>query len=201
LQTSSKKQYHNLTIEESLEKLVTTRKGISQDEAKSRIENYGLNEIVEKPHITTFEILINQFKSILILILLLAATISGIILKEYTDMIVILVIVILNSIIGFFQEYRAEKAVEALKKMVSPNSKVIRDGEIREIPASNIVPGDILVIEEGDRIPADGRLIEVNSLKIDESPLTGESTSITKKIDPILGETSPLQECQPSSAI
>ncbi len=184
------KDYHNLSIEETLRRLNSNENGISQTEVESRIKKYGLNELVEKEHITPFEIFINQFKSILILILIIAALVSGFILQEYTDMIVILIIVVLNSIIGFVQEYRAEKAVGALKKMVSRNSKVLRGGEIREISSSNLVPGDILFIQEGDRIPADGRLIEVNRLKIDESPLTGESTSITKKIDAIEGEVS-----------
>lgn len=187
---TQEKKYYTLSIEETLKRLNSSESGITQTDAESRIKKYGLNELVEKKQITPFEIFINQFKSVLILILLVAAGVSGFILQEYTDMIVILVIVVLNSVIGFVQEYRAEKAVEALKKMVSPNSRVLREGEVREISASNIVPGDILVIQEGDRIPADGRLIEVNSLKIDESPLTGESTSITKKIEPIEGEVS-----------
>ena len=182
------RQFYNLTEKEALLYLDTKKDGISQAEAEYRIKKYGLNELVEQEHITTYEIFFNQFKSILILILLLAALVSGFILKEYTDMAVIFVIIILNSIIGFIQEYRAEKAVEALTKMVSPNSRVVREGKIREVAASNIVPGDILVIEEGDRIPADGRVIEANSLKIDESPLTGESTSITKKVDALEGE-------------
>ncbi len=184
------KKYYNLSKEEVLATLNSNENGISQAEADSRLKTYGLNELIEKKHVTPLEIFINQFKSILILILLVAAGVSGFILQEYTDMIVILFIVVLNSIIGFVQEYRAEKAVEALKKMVSLNSRVLRGGEVREISASSIVPGDILVIQEGDKIPADGRLIEINSLKIDESPLTGESTSITKKIEPIEGEVS-----------
>ncbi|NIU84087.1 MAG: HAD-IC family P-type ATPase, partial [Candidatus Korarchaeota archaeon] len=184
------KDYYNLSIEETLRRLNSNENGISQTEVESRIKKFGLNELVEKERISPLGIFINQFKSILILILIIAALVSGFILQEYTDMIVILIIVVLNSIIGFVQEYRAEKAVGALKKMVSRNSKVLRGGEIREISSSNLVPGDILFIQEGDRIPADGRLIEINRLKIDESPLTGESTSITKKIDAIEGEVS-----------
>jgi Ca2+-transporting ATPase len=190
LEDTQKTQYFRLSINETLKNVNSSTNGITQVEAEIRLKKYGLNELVEKEQITQFQIFINQFKSILILILLLAAGVSGFILQEYTDMIVILIIVILNSIIGFIQEYRAEKAVEALKKMVSRNSQVIRSGESKEISASNLVPGDILVIQEGDRIPADGRLIEVNSLKIDESPLTGESTSITKKTDVILEDVS-----------
>jgi Ca2+-transporting ATPase len=175
-------------VEETLKSLDSDNRGISESEVELRLTKYGLNELIEKKKTTSLEIFINQFKSVLILILILAAGTSGFILHEYTDMAVILVIVILNSIIGFIQEYRAEQAVEALVKMVSLSCRVVREGEIKEVSASNIVPGDILVIHEGDRIPADGRLIEANSLKIDESPLTGESSSITKKIDKIEGE-------------
>lgn len=185
--------FYKLSVEEALKSLDSDISGISESEAESRQKKYGLNELTEKKHITPLEIFINQFKSVLILILIVAAGISGFILHEYTDMAVILVIVILNSIIGFIQEYRAEQAVEALKKMVSQHCKVRREGEIKEVSANKVVPGDILVIQEGDRIPADGRLIEAISLKIDESPLTGESSSITKKIDKI-EEKAPLDQ-------
>jgi Ca2+-transporting ATPase len=175
-------------VEETLKSLDADKRGISESEAELRLKKNGFNELTEKKQITSLELFINQFKSVLILILILAAGTSGFILHEYTDMAVILVIIILNSIIGFIQEYRAEQAVEALKKMVSPQCKVVREGEIKEVSATKVVPGDILVIQEGDRIPADGRLIEANSLKIDESPLTGESSSITKKVNKIEGE-------------
>lgn len=177
------RDYHSFSVEETFTLLNTDENGISDSEAESRLKKYGLNELVEEKKTTPLEIFINQFKSILIVILVIAAGISGLILHEYTDMAVILIIVVLNSIIGFFQEYRAEKAVEALKKMVSPTCRVIRDGAIKEITASTVVPGDILVIQDGDRIPADGRLIEAYNLKIDESPLTGESSTVTKNTE------------------
>lgn len=177
------REYHSLSVEETLAELFTSEKGISNSEAETRLGKYGLNELVEEKKTTPLEIFINQFKSVLIVILVIAAGISGLILHEYLDMAVILIIVILNAIIGFIQEYRAEQAVEALKKMVSPSCRVIRDGALKEIAANLVVPGDILVIQDGDRIPADGRLIEAVNLKIDESPLTGESSTVTKKTE------------------
>ncbi|TFH19248.1 cation-translocating P-type ATPase [Candidatus Bathyarchaeota archaeon] len=191
--SKNENNYYNLTIEETFNRLNTSESGVSDDEAKSRLEAYGLNELVEEKKTTPFEIFLSQFKSILIVILVIAAGISGLILHEYTDMAVILVIVILNAVIGFVQEYRAEKAVEALKKMVSPSSRVIRGGAMKEIPANMVVPGDILVIQDGDRIPADARLIDANSLKMDESPLTGESSAVTKKTEK-LDENTPLAQ-------
>ena len=180
---------YKLSIPDTLALLETSLKGLTEAEAANRLREYGPNTLVEEKKTTPLEIFLNQFKSILILILIAAALVSGLILHEYTDMAVILVIVVVNSVIGFIQEYRAEQAVAALKKMVSPQCKVVREGEVRELPASNIVPGDILIINEGDRIPADGRVVEASSLKIDESPLTGESTTVSKKTETMEQET------------
>ena len=188
--------FYRCSTQETYQKLETREEGLTEDEAKKRYKKYGPNEIVEEKKTTALEIFVNQFKSILILILIAAAAVSGFILHEYTDMAVILIIVVLNSIIGFIQEYRAEQAVEALKQMVSPKCKVIRNDTIQEIPADRIVPGDILVIEEGDRIPADARLTNAVNLKIDESPLTGESTTVTKKPE-IIKEETPLAQRTP----
>jgi len=182
-------EYYKASITETINQLETSQTGLTQTEAEKRLQKHGPNELIEEKKTTPLEIFLDQVKSILILILIVAALISGLILHEYTDMAVILIIVVLNSIIGFIQEYRAEQAVEALKQMVSPHSKVIREGNTKDIPAREIVPGDILLICEGDRIPADGRLIEAISLKIDESPLTGESMTATKKTETITEET------------
>ena len=189
----NRQEFHRLSVEEAFKRLDSDRDGISENEAASRLKKHGLNELVEEEKTTPLEIFLNQFKSVLITILVLAAVVSGFILHEYTDMAVILVILVLNAIIGFVQEYRAEQAVEALKKMISPHCRVVRGGELREIPAKEVVPGDVLVISEGDRMPADGRLIEAANLKIDESPLTGESTTVTKKTER-LEEDAPLAQ-------
>ena len=187
--SSYDKSFYKSTIQETYEILKTNEEGLSETEAETRYQKYGANELIEEKKTTSIEIFLNQFKSILIVILIVAAIVSGFVLHEYIDMYVILVIVVLNAIIGFIQEYRAEQAVEALKQMVSLHCKVIREGAIIEVDARKIVPGDILVIEEGDKIPADARIFEAFNLKIDESPLTGESSTVTKKPDKIDGET------------
>ncbi|MFP3951483.1 MAG: cation-translocating P-type ATPase [Candidatus Bathyarchaeia archaeon] len=189
----SEENFYAEPLEETLDQLETSTEGLTGEEAIKRLEKHGLNELREEEKTTALDIFLNQFNSVLILILIIAAAISGFILKEYTDMAVILVIVVLNSVIGFVQEYRAEKAVDALKQMVSPTCEVIRDGFEQEIEAKKLVPGDIILIHEGDRIPADGRLIDAANLKIDEAPLTGESTTVTKKPG-ILEEDVPLAQ-------
>jgi Ca2+-transporting ATPase len=189
------KKYYSESLEDVYAQLETSVKGLSSEEAARRLAEYGLNELSEEEKTTAFDIFLNQFKSILILILLLAAAVSGLVLREYTDMGVILVIILLNSVIGFIQEYRAEQAVEALKKMVSPTCSVIRDGAEQEVDATKVVLGDIILLQDGDRVPADGRVIDAATLKIDESPLTGESTTVTKKPD-ILDDGVPLAQRQ-----
>ena len=131
--------------------------------------------------------LLSQFKSFLIIILLAAAVVSAL-LGEIADSIIILLIVILSGILGFFQEYRAENAIDALKQMAAPTARVVRDGRESIIPATKIVPGDIIFLQTGDGIPADSRLIEAINLKMDEASLTGESVSVQKKTDPLIEE-------------
>jgi len=175
--------YHALTNEEILFSLNTRRNGLSEEESQNRIKIYGENKLEEVKRSSIALLFLSQFKSVLIVILIVAALISGFILNEKLDMYVILVIVVMNAVIGFIQEYRAEKAVEALKKMVSPEAIVVRDSKERRIKAELVVPGDIVRISEGDRIPADGRLLQAINLRIDEAPLTGESTSVQKNTE------------------
>lgn len=189
----NEEKYYARSIEAVFDQLETGPEGLTEKEAENRLEKYGPNQLKEEKKTTAFEIFLNQFKSILILILIIAAAISGLVLKEYTDMTVILVIVVLNAAIGFVQEYRAEKAVEALKQMVSPSCNIIRDGLEKTVDATEVVPGDVVIIHDGDRIPADGRLLDAINLKIDEAPLTGESTTVTKKTG-VLDEDAPLAQ-------
>ena len=170
---------HSKTVEQVLKELKTTDKGLSQQEAEERLKQYGLNEIKEGKKISPWQIFINQFKSIVIWILIVATIISAF-LGEYIDAIVILAIIILIAVFGFFEEYRAEKAIEALKKLVSLNATVIRDGKKTEIDARHLVIGDIIVLETGDKVPADSRLIEVFNLQAQEAALTGESVPVSK---------------------
>ncbi|MDL5504094.1 MAG: HAD-IC family P-type ATPase, partial [Candidatus Methanoperedens sp.] len=132
--------------------------------------------------VSRLEMLLSQFKSFLIIILLAAAVVSAL-LGEIADSIIILLIVVLSGILGFFQEYRAQNAIDALKKMAAPTARVVRDGRESIIPAAKIVPGDIIFLQTGDGIPADSRLIEAINLETDEASLTGESVSVRKKTD------------------
>ena len=178
--------WHQLKIEEVFKQTNSEETGLSASEAKHRLHKVGPNELKEGKKKTIGGMLLMQFKDVMILILLAAAIISGII-GDVTDTIVILIIVVLNAIIGFFQEYRAEKAMEALKQMAIVQSQVIRDGHTITLPATELVPGDIVVLEAGNAVPADVRIIESNSLKIEEAALTGESVGVDK-INDVLEE-------------
>jgi Ca2+-transporting ATPase len=188
-----KNKWHALEPDTVLSLLDTSRNGLGEEEAKSRLEQYGLNELKEEKKTTPLEIFMNQFKSILIVILIVSAIVSAFIaLREgepFTDTFVILIIVVINAILGFIQEYRAERAVEALKKMVSPHVLVLRDGYEQSIESKSLVPGDIMLLEAGSRIAADSRLIEAAQLEVDEAALTGESQPVEKKISVIHAET------------
>ncbi|BDY12519.1 HAD-IC family P-type ATPase [Hydrogenimonas cancrithermarum] len=185
--------WHAEPVDALLQLLRTDPKnGLSVDEAKRRLETFGPNRIEAARQERWYKILLRQFTDVLILILLAAAAIAFAI-GEMGDAVTILAIVILNGILGFVQEFKAEKAIEALQKMLSPRCKVLRDGKEAEIDAAMLVPGDIVLLEIGDRVPADLRLIEVVNLKIDESALTGESVSVTKAVKAVL-KAAPLAE-------
>jgi Ca2+-transporting ATPase len=171
---------HRLSAESVLQMSETSRQqGLSAAEAARRLNEYGTNELVEKGRKKAWRILLAQVKEVMILILLAAVIISAA-LHEYIDAIVIFVIVVLNTILGFWQEFKAENAMAALKKMAVLNVRVRRDGAERQIPAKELVPGDILFIEAGNIVPADARLIDAANLKVQEAALTGESTSVEK---------------------
>jgi Ca2+-transporting ATPase len=183
--------YHLLLISEIKELLHTSSKGLDSAEAEEREKKYGKNELVEKKKISAFVLLMHQFKDVMVIILLLAAAISFAV-GDLKDAIVILIIVLLNAIIGFVQEYRAEKAMEALKKMSAFTATVRRGGNIVQLAASELVPGDIIILEAGMSVPADIRIMESHSLKIEEASLTGESNAVEKNTDKITIENSPL---------
>ncbi len=189
--------YHTKAPDEIFEILSTSDKGLSSDEVSRRIEHYGFNEIKEKKRKTIWEMFFNQFKDFLIILLIAAMIISFIIFlyeifiqhqdllhaTEWIDIIVIAAIIIANAVIGTKQEYSSEKSLEALKKLAAPHAKVIRNGEQVEIWSRELVPGDILLLNTGDKISADIRLIETINLKIEEASLTGESVSTKKNTD------------------
>ncbi|WP_018658950.1 cation-translocating P-type ATPase [Allofustis seminis] len=171
------------TSEEVLNALnVDKNKGLSSAEAKARLEQYGANELQTEEKISTLQKFINQFKDFMIIVLLVAAIISWTISGEFADAVVILIVVILNAVMGVFQENKAEEAINALRQMASPEAQVVRDGQIKIIKSGEIVPGDIVHFEAGDVVSADIRLVEANSLKIEEAALTGESVPVEKDV-------------------
>ena len=164
--------------------LNTSEKGLSAAEAGRRLDTYGPNELKKEKEISALEMFLNQFKSFLILVLI-AAVIMSFTLGELLDGTMILIIVVFNAAFGFVQEYRASKAIDALKKMTALHAVVLRDGLPEEIVSKEIVPGDIIIVEEGRQVPADARVIRSNDLYADESILTGESYPVLKESTPI----------------
>ena len=185
-------EYYIMKIEEILNKFDTTKDGIKSTTFNKRIKEYGYNKLKESKKTSKIIKFLNQFKDIMIFILLIASVVSFIMAKiqgeSYIDSIAIIAIVILNAILGFLEEAKADKAIESLKNLQVTKSKVRRDGKIKIINTENIVPGDILVLEAGDVVPADARIIWENSLKVNESSLTGESLPVKKDADDILKE-------------
>ncbi|BBB93017.1 MAG TPA: calcium-translocating P-type ATPase, SERCA-type [Methylomusa anaerophila] len=165
--------------------------GLSSAAVKNRLSKFGYNEIAEKSKEPWWKRFLSQFQDFMVLILLAATLISGF-LGEYADAITILAIVLLNALLGFFQEYRAEQSLNALKKLSAPTARVIRNGIIQQIPARELVPGDILVLEAGDKLAADGRLLSVHNLEVEEAALTGESLPVRKVADKKFSENAPL---------
>lgn len=180
-------QFYSVPEKEIFDQFGSGSEGLSTSKAAENLRKFGPNALLEKKKKPAWILFLGQFKDFMILILLAAAFLSGII-GELTDTLIILVIIILNAILGFVQEYRAEKAMEALKKMTETQSQVIREGKTQTLSSNELVPGDLLLLEAGNMVPADVRLIECFSLKIDESSLTGESVPIDKSTEPITQE-------------
>ena len=176
--------WHLLSVKAVLEKLQTSAGGLSKLEAQKRIQQFGPNELVDSRKAHPLKIFLKQFMNIMILAML-AGIIISFILQEYINAYVILVIIILNAIIGFSQEYHAEKAMAALKKIDAPMSRIIRNGEKHRIKSSMLVPGDIILLDAGTKVPADIRISESHSLQIEEASLTGESFPNDKKAEQI----------------
>lgn len=185
---TSQTQWHTLEISQLNQTLsVTPEQGLSDSEAKKRLTQYGKNELVEKGTTTPLELLIEQLTDPLVLILIGAAVISGF-LGEWKSVFAISAIVTVNAILGVSQEYRAEKAMAALKKMSAPSVRVRRNGSAVDVDPATLVPGDVVLLEAGSVIPADARLIEANSLLVQEASLTGESHAVEKNIKTLVGE-------------
>ncbi len=180
--------WHNLDVAEVLNRLGSDpRSGLSQDEVQQRLAKCGANELAGKKRASAWQLFLEQFKNFLIIILLVAVALSAV-LGEVADAIVIFVIVLFAAGLGFFQEYRAERAMEALKRMAAPVARVIRGGQEMVVPARELVPGDIVLLSTGDKVPADMRLVQAVNLRTEEAPLTGESTPVEKTVEPLEGK-------------
>ncbi|MGE5583750.1 MAG: cation-translocating P-type ATPase [Bacillota bacterium] len=163
------------------------RTGLTSAQVEARRAKFGYNELEAEPGKSIWQMFFDQFKEFLVILLFLAAIVSGF-LGEWIDSVVIMAIVVVNAFLGVFQEFRAEKSLAALKKLAAPMAKVLRDGHIQEIPARELTPGDVFIIEAGDFVPADGRLFETVNLKVEESALTGESVPVEKSAAVLHGE-------------
>lgn len=173
--------WHQLSLEDLFAALRTTSKGLNSEEVKLRRDTYGLNELTEKEKKPAWKLFLLQFKDVMIVILLLAAVIAGL-LGEIVDMAVIMLIVTLNAVIGFIQEYRAEKTMEALKKMSVVMAAVLRDDKMMMVPSPDLVPGDVIHLEAGASIPADIKILSAHQMQVNESALTGESLPVEKRL-------------------
>ena len=182
-----KEPWHNLSPDEALLALNSRRSGLTETEAKARLLQYGFNELKGKKKTPPILVFLQQFLSPLIYVLLVAAIIS-VIVEHFIDAGVILGVLLLNAVIGFVQETQAQRAMEALSQMAAPRARVRRDGNVKLLPGREIVPGDILILETGDRVPADARLVDLSNLRLNEAPLTGESMPVDKHTEALTGE-------------
>jgi len=183
--------WHALRAEAVLHKLDSSPLGLTSREAAERLSRFGPNELVQTVRVSPLRILLSQFVDVLVIVLIIAAIISatlGLLQGETADLydaVLIVVIVIMNAIFGFVQEYRAERSLEALKSLAAPKAHILREGGIVAVPSRELVPGDVVVLAAGDRVPADARLFEVASLRVNEAPLTGESLPVSKAVEPL----------------
>ena len=187
-------EWYQVSASEAAQRLgVDPTTGLSSEEAATRFQHYGPNRLKEVPPRSRWLLLADQFKGVLILVLIGAAVLAAAI-GDLTDAGVILIVVVINAVLGFSQEYRAEQSLAALKKMLAPTAEVRRDGRTMILSADELVPGDIVLLGAGDRVPADGRVIAAISFEVDESSLTGESRTVGKQVDSLGGQDIPLAE-------
>ncbi len=185
-------KWHQLSDEELRNTLgVSPQEGLTDEAVTEKRKVAGSNELSEGKRISPITLLLNQFKDFMVLVLMGATLVSGL-LGEYLDAVTIVAIIVLNAILGFVQEFRAERSLRALKQLSAPAAKVLRSGQEIQVAAKLLVPGDIVLVESGDRIPADVRWLETNSLDVEESALTGESVPVSKHCMPIAADDVPL---------
>lgn len=190
--------WHTISLGETVKKLNTDlNTGLSEEQVKKARERSGENKLTESKRESIFIKFIKQFNDFMIIILIVAAVLSAIMAYmegtgDYLDSVIIIFIVVLNAIMGVVQEAKAEKSLDALKKMSAPTAKVKRDGIIKEVPSTEVVPGDYIIIETGSYIPADSRLVKSYNLKVEESALTGETVPVLKDEKAVLKENIPI---------
>ena len=182
-------EFYQLSAEEVKQQVNGTLSPLTEEQVRVHQEKYGSNELAEGKKKTTIQIFLEQFKDFLVIILIFAAIVSGF-LGDAESAIVILAVITVNAILGTVQTLKAEQSLESLKKLSGPEAKVLRSGQIIQVPSAEVTVGDIVMLDAGDYIPADGRIIECASLKVDESALTGESLGVEKNTDIICGEVS-----------
>jgi Ca2+-transporting ATPase len=185
------KNWHSLAVKDCLGLLDASRDGLTHEQIVARQEKYGANALIEGKKVSLMTIFFNQFRDFMIIVLIAATLISGL-LGEYTDAITIIAIIVLNGILGFVQEVKAEKSLAALKELTAPMARVRRNKQLDTIPAKELVPGDIIFLEGGDRVPADGRIISATGLDVEESSLTGESVPASKQGHVYVDQIAPL---------
>src|SRR5437879_9628786 len=182
--------WHALRAEAVLQRLDSPPLGLTSREAAQRLSRFGPNELIQTAKVSPLRILLSQFVEVLVIVLIIAAVISatlGLLQGETADLydaVLIIVIVIMNAIIGFVQEYRAERSLEALKSLAAPKAHVLREGGVVAVPSRDLVPGEVVVLAAGARVPADARLLEVASLRVNEASLPGESLPVSKAVEP-----------------
>lgn len=190
--------WQTISVRETCERLKTNSvNGLTKDEAEEKIKKYGENKLTEKKKESILVKFLKQFNDFMIIILIIAAAISAVMSyvegsNDYLDSVIIIFIVVLNAIMGVIQEAKAEKSLDALKKMSAPTAKVKRDGIIQTIPSEEVVPGDLIIIETGSYIPADARIVKSYNLKLEESALTGETIPVLKDERALLSEKAPI---------
>ena len=190
--TEAAGRWHSLDLDEVERTLGTSlRTGLSREEAARRLAEFGPNELEAAERTSPWSLLLGQLKNVLIVILLVAVALSAV-LGHATEAVVIAVIVLFAVLLGFVQEYRAERAIEALGRMAAPTASVLRDGEPLEVPAREVVPGDLVLLEAGDRAPADARASEVVSLQVEEGAVTGELLPVEKQTGTLQGDDLPV---------
>src|SRR5262245_6901727 len=174
LVTEAPAAWHALPVDACLDRLRSARGGLTRAEAERRLGEHGPNELRGARRTSPWTLLLDQFRNVLIVILLIAVALSAV-LGHSVEAVTIAVIVVFAALLGFGQEHRAERGMEALREMAAPTATALRDGEELELPARELVPGDIILLYPGDRVPADARLVEAVNLRVEEAPLTGES--------------------------